>query len=69
MSLFILIIGIIAFVVGVLIIIVPKWVLKVGEVFNRILTIDDLIFSRRFIFGILLILAGLYLIYTFIRVF
>ncbi|MBU4446076.1 hypothetical protein KJ656_13525, partial [bacterium] len=59
----------IAFVVGVLIIIVPKWLLKVSEIFNRILTVDELIFSRRFFFGILLIIAGLYLIYTFIRLY
>ncbi len=67
MSLIILIIGIIAFVVGILLLVVPKWLVRAGEVLNRIFATEDIIFSRRLIWGILLIAAGIYLVYTFVR--
>lgn len=60
-------VGIIAAVVGLLLLFNPKLLVKVGETLNRTLTVDDIIFSRRTIFGILLVITGIFMIYRYIN--
>lgn len=60
-------VGIIAAVVGVLLLFNPKLLVKVGETLNRTLTVDDIIFSRRTIFGILLVITGIFMFYRYIN--
>ncbi|MBU0713002.1 hypothetical protein KJ762_12285 [bacterium] len=62
-----LVIGIIALVVGILLMVAPKLLLRAGEVLNRVFSTEDVFFSRRLMWGILLSAAGIYLIYMFIR--
>lgn len=62
-------VGIIAAVVGLLLLFNPKLLVKVGETLNRTLTVDDIIFSRRTIFGILLVITGIFMIYRYINLF
>jgi len=65
MQLVLLILGILVFLTGVLLLLSPKALLKAGEVLNRVLAIDDVIFSQRLIFGVFLILAGAFMIYRY----
>jgi hypothetical protein len=65
MQLVLLIFGILAFLTGILLLVAPKALLKAGEVLNRMLAIDDVIFSQRLIFGIFLLLAGAFMIYRY----
>lgn len=60
-------VGIIAAVVGLLLLFNPKLLVKVGETLNRTLTVDDIIFSRRTIFGILLVITGIFMFYRYIN--
>ena len=65
MQLVLLVLGIFVFLVGVLLLVVPKALLKAGEILNRMLAIDDVIFSQRLIFGIFFILAGAFMVYRY----
>lgn len=60
-------VGIIAAVVGLLLLFNPKLLVKVGETLNRTLTVDDIIFSKRTIFGILLVITGIFMFYRYIN--
>ncbi|MCH8068043.1 MAG: hypothetical protein IID16_02045 [Candidatus Marinimicrobia bacterium] len=60
-------VGIIAVVTGLLLLFNPKLLAKVGETLNRTLAVDEIIFSRRSIFGILLVIAGIFMIYKYIN--
>lgn len=68
MQLALLIFGIIVFLTGVLLLVAPKALLMAGEVLNRMLAIDDVIFSQRLIFGIIFILAGAFMIYRYFSI-
>jgi len=65
MDIVILAIGIIALLTGVLLLLAPETLIKAGEVLNRVLATESIIYSRRVLFGILLVAAGIYLVYVF----
>jgi len=64
MEIIILVIAILAVVFGLLLIVAPDILIKLDEFFNRVFITEDIIFTRRRLFGFILILAGIYLFYN-----
>jgi len=63
---FILLIGIIAAVFGLLLIISPNTILKMERQANRIIMTDPIFMKYRIILGVLLLVGATYMIYTYI---
>jgi threonine/homoserine/homoserine lactone efflux protein len=68
MDIIILVIAILAVVFGLLLIVAPDILIKLDEFFNRVFITEDIVFTRRRLFGFILILAGIYLFYNLITV-
>ena len=68
MKILFLVVSIIAFVSGILLLFAPGLLIKVGNVLNQVFTTDEVILSRRLLFGILLIIVGIFMIYRFLLV-
>ncbi len=64
MEIIILVIAILAVVFGLLLIVAPDILIKLDEFFNRVFITEDIVFTRRRLFGFILILAGIYLFYN-----
>ncbi len=60
-----LILGIVLILFALLLFFSPGTILKVEQYASRIYTIDEKIFKHRYIFGVLLILAAIFMIYTY----
>ncbi|GEM_PF-2642596 len=56
--------GIIVGIFGLLLVLAPKELIKLSEVLNRSLSSDKRVFNGRRIFGLIFILAGIYLFYV-----
>ena len=68
MDIIILVIAILAVVFGLLLIVAPDILIRLDEFFNRVFITEDIVFTRRRLFGFILILAGIYLFYNLITV-
>ncbi len=66
MKLFFLLSGLLLLIGGVLLIFLPGILIKLGDKINRMTLIDDFVFFKRYVFGLLLLLTGIYLIYTYL---
>ena len=66
MNILFFVIGIIVAIFGVLLVVSPKTIVRMSDILNKTLAIDQEILSRRLIWGILLIIAGVYLFYRYI---
>lgn len=60
-----LIVGIVLILFALLLFFSPGTILKVERYASRIYTIDEKIFKHRYVFGILLLFAAAFMIYTF----
>ena len=59
----IFIIGAVALIFGFLMLFKPELLVKWGERLNRVLTTEEIFYKRRNIFGLFLVLAGIYMLY------
>jgi hypothetical protein len=64
MKAFFLVAAIIAFVTGLLLLVAPRLLVAIGRPLNQIFVVDDIILSKRLIFGSLLFILGILMIYT-----
>lgn len=62
-----LVIGIISFLTGVGLLFAPRVLIRIGEWLNRVTTIDETVFSKRILFGVFFIGAGLFFLYYYLR--
>jgi len=58
---------IIVIISGILLLIAPQYLVKANELANRIVSIDATIISRRFLFGTIMLIAGIYMLYVYIN--
>lgn len=54
----------VAIIIGLLLLLAPKLLVRVGEQTNKLYNIDGLIYRNRYFFGSFLVLASLFLAYT-----
>jgi len=59
-----ILLSIISILIGLLLLIAPKMLVKLGEQTNRLYNIDGLIYRNRYVFGLLLMGAGAFMVYT-----
>ena len=59
----IFVIGAVALIFGFLMLFKPELLVKWGERLNRVLTTEEIFYKRRNIFGLFLVLAGIYMLY------
>jgi len=59
-----ILLSIVAIVIGILLLVAPKSLVKLGEQTNRLYNIDGLIYRNRYVFGLLLMGAGAFMVYT-----
>ena len=59
-----IILSIISILIGVLLLVAPKALVKLGELSNRLYNIDGLIYRNRYVFGLFLMVAGAFMVYT-----
>lgn len=67
MEILFLIATIIVLVFGILLLVSPQSLVKLNEFFNRVVTVDSTIMSRRFIFGTIVIIGGIYMLYIYMK--
>ena len=65
MKLFFLLSGLLVIFGGVLLIFLPKLLIKIGDKINRMSVMDDVIFLRRYEIVLMLLMVGVYLFYTY----
>ena len=65
MRILFLIVAIFAMVLGFLLLFAPRLFVRASTILNRIIATDEVILSRRLVFGVFLIGAGIYMIYLF----
>jgi len=54
---------------GVLIMVAPKVLIKANDSLNRIkTTVDTTILSNRYVFGVIMVGAGIFMAYTYFRI-
>jgi len=54
----------ISILIGLLLLVAPKMLVKLGEQTNRLYNIDGLIYRNRYVFGLFLMVAGAFMVYT-----
>lgn len=59
-----ILLSLVSILIGVLLIFAPQALAKMGEQANRLYNIDSLVYRNRMLFGGLLFLASLFLIYS-----
>lgn len=59
-----ILLSVISIVIGVLLLIAPKVLIKLGEQTNQLYNIDGLVYRNRYLFGGMLFVAGIFLVYT-----
>ncbi len=59
-----ILLSIISILIGILLLVAPKSLVKLGEQTNRLYNIDGLIYRNRFVFGLFLMVAGAFMVYT-----
>jgi len=59
-----ILLSIVSILIGLLLLIAPKMLVKLGEQTNRLYNIDGLIYRNRYVFGLLLMGAGAFMVYT-----
>ena len=59
------ILGVIITIFGALLIFSPKALVRASDILNKTLATDQVVFSRRLVWGVLLIVAGIYLFYRY----
>ncbi|MFQ6609361.1 MAG: hypothetical protein ACE5D7_01035 [Fidelibacterota bacterium] len=43
----------------------PKLLIKIGDKINRMTVLDDIVFLKRYAVGLMLLVVGVYLVYTY----
>ena len=59
-----ILLSLISIIIGILLLVAPKALVKLGEQTNRLYNIDGLIYRNRYVFGLFLMAAGTFLVYT-----
>lgn len=59
-----ILLSIISIIIGILLLVAPKVLVKLGEQSNRLYNIDGLIYRNRYVFGLFLMAAGAFMVYT-----
>lgn len=59
-----IILSIASILIGVLLLVAPNSLVKLGEKTNRPYNIDGMIYRNRYVFGIFLMLAAVFMVYT-----
>jgi len=59
-----ILLSIISILIGILLLVAPKSLVKLGEQTNRLYNIDGLIYRNRYVFGLFLMVAGAFMVYT-----
>jgi uncharacterized sodium:solute symporter family permease YidK len=59
-----ILLAIISIVIGVLLLVAPKFLVQLGEQTNRLYNIDGLIYRNRTLFGLTLMVAAAFMVYT-----
>ncbi|MBT3252430.1 MAG: hypothetical protein HN995_02675 [Candidatus Marinimicrobia bacterium] len=59
-----ILLSIISILIGILLLIAPKVLVKLGEQTNRLYNIDGLIYRNRYAFGLFLMAAAAFMFYT-----
>ena len=54
----------ISMLIGVLLLVAPNVLVKLGEQTNKLYNIDGLVYRNRYAFGAILLLAGAFMVYT-----
>ena len=77
-AIIITIIGIVVLLGGIVLLLYPRWLIRLNEKFQRprenpnqttiLYSADDQIYSNRYIFGILFILIGIYILFSGMRI-
>lgn len=67
MEILFLIATIIVLVFGILLLVSPQTIVKLNEYFNRVVAVDSSIMSRRFIFGAIILIGGIYMVYIYMK--
>ncbi len=60
-----LIAAVIVLIGGALLLAAPKVLIKADEMLNRLTTTDSTVLSKRYIVGVLLVLAGIFMVYSY----
>ncbi len=68
MDILFLISAIIVILGGLMLLIAPKVMIRIGEAFNRMSATDDIILLKRHVIGVLLLFMGFYLLYTYLHI-
>ena len=67
MEILFLLATIIVLIFSILLLVAPQSLLKLNEFFNRVVAIDSTIVSRRFIFGAIILICGIYMAYIYMK--
>ena len=59
-----ILLSIISIIIGTLLLVAPKALVKLGEQSNRLYNIDGLIYRNRYMFGMFLMVAAAFMVYT-----
>jgi len=59
-----ILLSMISIIIGVLLLTAPKVLVKLGEQSNRLYNMDGVIYRNRFAFGLVLMLAAAFMVYT-----
>ena len=63
-----LFVALVAVVSGLMLIIAPTLLVKASAVLNRIIATDELVLTRRRLFGVILVGSGAYMVYFFTQI-
>jgi len=67
MEIVFLLAAIIVIISGILLLIAPQYLVKLSKSLNRVVAVEDTIVSRRFVFGTVFLIAGIYMLYVYIN--
>jgi len=67
MEILFLIATIIVLIFGILLLVSPQSLVKLNAFFNRVVAVDAAIMSRRLIFGAIVIIGGIYMVYIYMK--
>ncbi len=59
-----ILLSIVSILIGILLLVAPKVLVKLGEQTNRLYNIDGLVYRNRYVFGAVLLIAGGFMVYS-----
>ncbi len=59
-----ILLSVVSILIGVLLLVAPKVLVKLGEQTNKLYNIDGLVYRNRYAFGAVLLIAGAFMVYT-----